>query len=65
MRQPSISQWVVLVVHPLLAGISSFTNGYLWCNPMSCSDNGQRKSVEKQALNVLKMTKCIKDGEIY
>lgn len=29
MRQPSISQWVVLVVHPLLAGISSFTNGYL------------------------------------
>ncbi|ABS48979.1 Uncharacterized protein YP598_2331 [Yersinia pseudotuberculosis] len=56
---------MVLVVHPLLAGISSFANGYLWCNPMSCSDNGQRKSVEKQALNVLKMTKCIKDGEIY
>lgn len=23
MRQPSISQWVLLVVHPLLAGISS------------------------------------------
>lgn len=58
MRQPSISQWVLLVVHPLLAGISSLLMVIFGATQCLVPIMGREKRRETIA-------ECLKDDEMY